>query len=348
MLIYTMILATSVFVTWLLIKYSDKIGILDIPNERSQHKTPIPRTGGWAILIATVVGIFIYDIKSISHNYGLSISILLIVVLGFVDDKYGVTYRTKFIFISIATIFAFYNGYQIKSLGIFYEYEISLGYLALPFTVFAVVGFTNASNLMDGLDGLAAQINIIILASFAYLGYLIGDSIILNLSGFLITALIGFWFFNRYPAKIFQGDLGALTIGFIISLLAIRLIGFVNPTSILLLTFVPLSDTIIVMFRRFRVGKSPFTPDKTHLHHIVLKIKYKNVSRSVNLLSIIQIVFTLVGIKRINDDQLITLLIFILSIYIFYQLFTATLIFRREKISTQRKKLFFEEKDDEN
>ncbi|KAB7881993.1 hypothetical protein GA417_13805, partial [Poseidonibacter ostreae] len=150
-------------------------------------------------------------------------------------------------------------------------------YFVLPFTMFALAGFTNALNLIDGLDGLAGSVSIIILSTFLYIGYINQDQLIIILTSTTITALCAFMLFNWNPASIFMGDSGSLFLGFIISLVAVISIQYIHPITILYLAAIPILDTIVVSIRRIRKGLYPFSPDKTHIHHILLNFFGKTV-----------------------------------------------------------------------
>ena len=137
---------------------------------------------------------------------------------------------------------------------------------------------------------------------------------------FLILTIIGFLIFNWYPSKIFMGDSGSLSIGFLIvvfSTYAIKM-HYLTPISILLLAGVPIIDTLIVFIRRIKRGQNPFNPDKTHMHHIILKQQHNDVRKTVLVLGLLQVFFTYLGLGfKLRDDSLI-LFLFILVVTIFY------------------------------
>ncbi len=196
--------------------------------------------------------------------------------------------------------------------------------------MFALAGFTNALNLIDGIDGLSSSVSIVILSFFTFIGFEFQDHILIALSLFTIASLVGFLFLNWYPAKIFMGDSGSLSIGFIISILAVLSLEYIHPIVILYLAAIPILDTLIVMIRRIRRGKSPLKPDKTHLHHILVKFFEMNVRKTVLFFVILQLIFSSIGymlIGFINQDSnsltpFLATVGFALMFVLFYMIFT--------------------------
>ena len=187
---------STVLLTIGIIKLAPKIGMVDIPNIRSSHSKPTPRGGGIAIIISILIGLFLLD-KEVLYQYKyLFLAISIVTSVGVFDDIISTKPKVKLLVISLATTIIFFNDFYVSSLGEWLGFTFHLGYFSLPFTVFAVVGFTNSLNLVDGLDGLATKISIVILSFFAYLGYLYNDAFIVNLSIITISALIAFLFFK--------------------------------------------------------------------------------------------------------------------------------------------------------
>lgn len=278
-----------------LIKFSLFLGLQDIPNDRSIHSQIIPRGAGIGFCLSFFLTFVIFEFSFFLKYYFLFFSIFLVFLIGILDDYKEATPKAKFYIIFISCIILFYNDIYISSLGTYWGVNISLGYLALPFTMFAVAGFTNALNLIDGLDGLAASLSIIILSTFSFIGYTFNDNLIFIISIVLVFSLISFLFFNWQPAKIFMGDSGSLMLGFTISIVAIMSLKYIHPIVIIYLTAIPIIDTVVVMIRRIRRGQSPFKPDKTHIHHILYVFLAKNTLKTVVFLSLIQLMFCFFG-----------------------------------------------------
>jgi UDP-GlcNAc:undecaprenyl-phosphate GlcNAc-1-phosphate transferase len=319
---------TSFLLSFIFIKlikdYATYFNLVDIPNQRSSHQVVTPRGAGIGIFLSVfIVAPFFYT--SIFQSYLLAFgAILMIFSMGIWDDINEIEPKTKFIIITSATALLSLNDIRIDILGTYLGTKITLGYFAFPFTLIAVVSFTNAFNLIDGLDGLSGGIAIIIFSSLAYIGYNHSDIFIFVLSISTISALFAFLIFNWNPASIFMGDSGSLMIGFLISLLSIKAITYIHPVSILYLSALPIFDTIVVFIRRIKDGNSPFKADKSHIHHILLKVFNGNVKKTVLSLLLMQLLFTLLGIFIFSNMEygLSGLIIFISIASIFYKIFT--------------------------
>lgn len=289
----TVFILSTIFV-YILIKNALKLGILDKPRDRSIHKKAIPRSGGIGFILAIFITFILFHSNVFLQNIYMFISILLIYIVGMYDDFKGVRPWMKFFTILIASIVLYLNNIYIDSLGSYFGLDMSLGIFALPFTIFAISGFTNALNLIDGLDGLASGISLIILATFAYVGLVFNDDFIFLLSLVTSFALLGFILFNWNPASIFMGDSGSLTLGFIISIIAILSLKYIHPVVILYFTAIPLIDTLVVMIRRIKMQISPFEADKTHIHHILYKF-FGSTKKTVIFLMMTQAIFCFLG-----------------------------------------------------
>ncbi len=332
------LLLTMLFVS-LVIKFSAKIGMLDIPNDRSSHVAPTPRGAGVAMYLAYTIVLLLFHPNFMFEYLGFFLALFLIFAVGVYDDNRGVSPKLKFITIIVASLLLFFiNDFQIGTLGTWFGYEIGLPWLiALPITIFALVGFTNALNLLDGLDGLAGSVSLVIFVSFAYIGYIYGDSFIATVSLIMVFSLVGFLFFNWNPASIFMGDSGSLVLGFSIAAVAVKAVDHISVTAVLLLTALPIIDTLVVMTRRMQRGLSPFNPDKTHIHHKMLTWR-GSVDYSVLILITIQIVFSFIGLLfREQGDENIVFLLF-LMIYLFFNFLDERKLVRDRLFITKMKK----------
>lgn len=240
------------------------------------------------------------------------------------DDVKPLSSRKKLLITFLCSGVLFFLGFDIQKFGYFLGFEIILpSWISFIFFCFACAGFVNALNLVDGLDGLASLISLVILISFAYLGFKLQDHFLLYMSASLICAILGFLGFNWHPAKIFMGDSGSLTLGFIIVILSVYAIkqNYVTAVSVLLLTAIPILDTLIVMVRRIANKQSPFKADQTHIHHIVLKQQNKHVVRTVILMGIWQMLFTYIGLGfKVRDDLYIFILFMLCFVFVYFSL----------------------------
>lgn len=338
-LIFTF-LSTLLFIK-LLIKNALFLGLADIPNERSMHTKITPRGAGIGFGFSFFITILIFDFSLFIEYWLLFLGIFLVFLVGILDDHKNASPKAKFYAIFIATFLLYLEDISIYSLGYFFGFELSLWYFALPFTMFALAGFTNALNLIDGLDGLAASITIIILSSFLYIGYVNNDELIIMLCTITIISLLAFLVLNWHPAKIFMGDSGSLFLGFIISIVSCLSLEYIHPIAIFYLTAIPIVDTLVVMVRRIRKGKSPFNPDKTHIHHILLGFFSRKVKKTVLFISLMQILFSLVGLMLAHSSQelgkgpvsSVALIAFVGITVLFYIIFTGM---KRRQILIQK------------
>lgn len=291
----------------------------------------------FAIILADLL---FYTSETFSHIWSL-FGVFLVFVIGFLDDHRDSSPKTKFITIFIAVLFFYQDGIVIDSLGTIFGINLPLGWLAIPFTMFAVAGFTNALNLSDGLDGLAGSLSFVVLSVLCYIGFQNNDGFIVSLSASFMAAIAAFLIFNWNPAKIFMGDSGSLTLGAVIALLSIKALDYIQPTAILFLAALPIKDTIIVMIRRKLNGSSMFSADKTHIHHVMLKFFNGNIKKTVVLLALLQLFYSLIALSFIENDykQRYILTLFILSLTISYILLDTMLNCQNNPLNCHRKKL---------
>jgi UDP-GlcNAc:undecaprenyl-phosphate GlcNAc-1-phosphate transferase len=270
-------LSTALIMVPFLRKWALTTGTVDVPDVRKVHTTAVPRLGGIAIFIAFLFSLLVYaDLAPAGR--GLLAGALIIFVTGFIDDLHGITPRRKFLGeISGCLVTMVVGKLYITDLGNLFGFGvITLPlWLAIPFTLFAVVGVINAVNLIDGLDGLAGGVSVIAAAAFFILAWHAGNPSAMLLCAALLGAILGFLKYNYYPARIFMGDAGSLVVGFVLGFLAVMLTrgsGAVSPVALALVLGVPIIDTIWVMSSRLLKRQSPFSPDMTHVHHKFLNL----------------------------------------------------------------------------
>ncbi len=333
------IFITSFLSIYLLIHYSKKLGLVDVPNERSMHKKVTPRGAGIAFVLSVFLVVLFFDFEHFKIYYYIYLAIGIVFIAGAWDDLKSISPKIKFIFMFLSSLLLYVNDFAIYSLGTYFGYEIILpAWLIFPFTFFAIAGYTNALNLMDGLDGLAASIAIVMLVTFLAIGIEHGDELLISLSSFFIVTLLAFLLFNWNPAKIFMGDSGSLSLGIVIAILTIHAIKYITPASALFVIALPLLDTFIVMTRRIQRHQSPFKADKNHMHHFLVNFK-GDVRYSVIILVLMQIIFSIIGYQLSQSNEFLSLILFMLLFYIYLNLFDQRLKRRTkyDKIETNIK-----------
>ncbi|MBQ9428981.1 MAG: undecaprenyl/decaprenyl-phosphate alpha-N-acetylglucosaminyl 1-phosphate transferase [Clostridia bacterium] len=259
--------------------FAIKIKAIDVPTDgRRMHDHPVPRIGGLAIFIAfAVVSVGFYRIDRTLATILIGGGTL--VVVGILDDIYRLNAFVKLAAQIVAALFAVSQGATIDFIGIGGKY-IPFGAWSVPLTVLWIVGLTNAVNFIDGLDGLACGISTISSLSLLLVMLLSGSASVPHcmVTAILAGACLGFLPFNANPAKIFMGDTGALFLGYTLSILSVvgvfktnMVLAFFIPFSIFAL---PLADTAFAVVRRLAHGKSPFSPDRGHLHHRLMDMGF--------------------------------------------------------------------------
>lgn len=274
---FFMAMLLAFLVTPFVMKLAWKIGAVDVPGDaRRVHKKPMPRLGGLAIYIAFIMaGLITLPLKSPSVK-GILLGSTIIVIIGILDDIYDLPAKVKLVGqIAAAGILVLF-GTKVNLITNPLGGMFVLGKLAIPATLFWVVGITNTLNFIDGLDGLAAGV-----AAIAAFTMMLVNLSLEQASGTLVMALlagaaIGFLPYNFNPAKIFMGDTGAMFLGFVLAAQAIE--GAVKSATAMALIIpilalgLPIFDTAYAILRRFVNGKPLMQADKGHVHHRLLDI----------------------------------------------------------------------------
>jgi len=272
----------SYLLTPVIIKFSTRYKIGSCINHRTIHKKFIPSLGGLSIFAGFFIGAgLVYFLFNNSvhvfngHFFGLLAGSSFILGIGLYDDLKGANCYQKFFFQIVAAIAAYYFGFRIEYITNIFGSPISLGIFSLPVTVLWIAGISNAINLMDGLDGLAAGISIIISATLLCIAYELGNLAIVLITLPFIGALLGFIRHNMNPARVFMGDTGSLFLGFILACISIKG-SLQSPATVItvipiIVLGIPLLDTFLAIARRLMLGTHPFQADKDHIHHRLLK-----------------------------------------------------------------------------
>ncbi|MFE1645545.1 MraY family glycosyltransferase [Microbacterium sp. P01] len=304
--------AITLALAWTVWRLSMQYKLYPGVRERDVHKTPTPRLGG----IAMFLGVTAAFVVSSQHPYfsifwedpktviAILIATFIIVVVGVADDLWDLDWMIKLGAQFLAAgIIAWFGELQIYSLPIG-GLTVGSGWVSFTLTVFSIVIVMNAVNFIDGLDGLVAGVCLIANGIFFAYSYLlvrdIGSSTYFNLASFMAAAMIGacigFLPMNWSPARLFMGDSGALMLGLLMACSAIAVTGLLTPAmmdpeqfgrSQLLGAFIPILLPIVVVLlplldfglaviRRLRAGKSPFSPDRKHLHHRMLDMGHSD------------------------------------------------------------------------
>jgi UDP-GlcNAc:undecaprenyl-phosphate GlcNAc-1-phosphate transferase len=267
-------LVISLVTTPMVIKLANKLNVVDHPDSRRVHTKPTPRLGGLAIFVAFMISIF-YALQFMEIPYGILVGAFIIVLTGFIDDKFQIRPWQKLFGQSLATAIVLIDGLQINSISMpFTEMIIPVSiWVALPVSFIWIIGITNAVNLIDGLDGLAGGVSAIAATSILAMALITGNVAIALMSLALIGSIIGFLFFNFNPAKIFMGDTGSMLLGFLLAVFSVityKQVTFVTLIIPIMTLAVPIVDTLIAIVRRKLNHQPIMNADKNHLHHKLL------------------------------------------------------------------------------
>lgn len=257
-----------------------KIGLVDYPGGRKQHEGDIPLVGGMAIFIGMVAGL-VYSNTTIPHFHAFVTVASLLFIVGLVDDFLDIPAIVKLLAQITAALIMIYAGdLRIDGLAnLFFEGSFYLGIFSVPVTILAIVGYINAINMTDGVDGLAGSLTLTTILALMTAAYLAGYAQDFTYLGVFSACIVVFLIFNaRHPlrkkAGVFLGDAGSLICGFIVTWFVIHL-ATVKPRAIeaataLWFIAIPFIDLIAVMLKRALRGKSPFAADREHFHHLLL------------------------------------------------------------------------------
>ena len=290
-------------------RLAHRIGAIDVPKDaRRMHKKPIPRLGGLAIYISVVIVSLVLGQWNM-QNFTILIGSAIIVVLGIFDDRNALSAKFKFgiqlIAAAIPVVFGNLRIELITNPNLF-SGELYVKFGALAITIIWIVAITNAVNLIDGLDGLAVGVSAIACMTMLAVSLLIGEVPIAILLAVLAGACVGFMPFNLNPASIFMGDTGSTFLGFMLATLSIQgmfkvyaIISFAVPFLILGL---PIFDTAFAFTRRILSGRSPFSPDRGHVHHRLIDMGF-NQKQTVAILYIISTVLGLLAVVLTTSGE---------------------------------------------
>jgi UDP-GlcNAc:undecaprenyl-phosphate GlcNAc-1-phosphate transferase len=265
---------TSVYLlTPLVGKLALKIGAVDVPGDRKVHQKVMPRLGGLGIYLSFIV-IMLLTQEMSRPLVGLLLGGTCITLLGVCDDIFNLPARVKLAGQILAALLVVAFGVRVEFLTNPFHNMIVLGHLAIPVTIFWIVGVTNALNLIDGLDGLAAGTVVISALTLAASAWLEGHVFIVFWTLLLASCVLGFLPHNFHPARIFMGDNGSMFLGFNLAVLSILGLGKgVTAISLfipVLIVGTPLLDTVLAVARRLVNHRPLFQADKQHLHHCLL------------------------------------------------------------------------------
>lgn len=288
------------------------VGLVDRPGGRKKHLGEVPLTGGISIFFGLAICVFFEIIPSSVFTRLLVVGSGLMVFVGALDDRLNISAAPRlFAQAMIALIFVYGLEIKINDLGCFGDSCVELpGSIGALMSMIAVIAVINAFNMFDGIDGLVGTLATIGFAGLAIVSYIAGFAEILSICVSLIASIFAFLIFNIYGSverksfsKAFMGDAGSMFLGLILAVLLLDVTSKseavnVNTPAVLWFVLLPLTDMATTIYRRVKAGRSPLSPDRTHVHHILSRAglsKYQ----VLFFLSLVQLMLVVVGIVSV-------------------------------------------------
>ncbi len=253
------------------------LGMIDLPDERKVHTTPVPRIGGWGIAAGCIIPlVLIHELSPLLVSFVIGVGTLFL--FGLWDDARQIGHWPKFLGQIIATgVVVFYGELYVTRVP-FFEALTLAPLVGQLLTMVAMIGVINAINHSDGLDGLAGGETLLSMVALAFLGHLAGDSLVVDIALVTIGGTLGFLRFNTHPAQVFMGDSGSQVLGFALSFLVVLLTQRANQATSaalpLLLLGLPISDILAVLYLRASAGLNWFKATRNHVHHRLLDLGF--------------------------------------------------------------------------
>jgi UDP-GlcNAc:undecaprenyl-phosphate/decaprenyl-phosphate GlcNAc-1-phosphate transferase len=312
----------SFLIVPVIIKYSLRKNLVDIPGRRKIHKKVTPSMGGIAIFFGFSISTLIWiNFDNWFQIKFILVALFVIFFIGVRDDLVPLKPSLKLMGqIMSASLLIFLFDLRLRSFyGLFGIFDLP-EVVSYIITVFTIIIITNSFNLIDGLDGLAGTVAIIALLAFGLWFYLIGDNIFAILNFAMLGAIFAFLIFNWEPSEVFMGDTGALVIGMLLSIMIIHFIdlnynlpvntqykftGSVGTAACFII--IPLVDTSRIIILRLLKGQSPFKPDKSHIHHAIMRMGMTH-SQTTIILAITQLIFIglAIAFSDVSDRYLVS------------------------------------------
>lgn len=300
-----------------IISLAVKAGALDAPDARKVHKAPIPRLGGIGIYLAFMIAV-VFTVDMTTEMIGLLLGGTIIAAIGIIDDFKNLPARVKLLGQIMAAAVLVLFDVRIDFISDPFGDMIFLEYLAIPVTLFWVVGLTNTVNLIDGLDGLAAGVSTIACITILLVALQQSYLLIAVLTAALAGSALGFLQYNFNPAKIFMGDTGSMFLGYMLA--GISIIGAVKSAATIALIVpifalgLPILDTAFAIVRRYMGGVPIFKPDRGHLHHRLLDLGFTQ-KQAVLLMYVISAMLGLsaIALTEVSSGFAIVIIVIVMA-----------------------------------
>ncbi len=332
-------------------RHAPKLGIIDEPDHRKIHKTPVARIGGLGIIAGFFSGVLFFQLARaycgevcsvlVMPNPYLLTGAIAIAVAGLADDLRGLNFRQKLVVQCLVATYMILAGARLNL-----NFFIYPGYaeaISVPLTFFWIIGVTNAVNLIDGLDGLAGGVFMISLLAITVCIQVSGQALNLVLIFCITGAVLGFLFLNWHPAKIFMGDSGSLFLGYVIACYSLQATEGPSSFFVFLVPIfavgLPVFDTLLSMSRRLLKGHPMFYPDKDHIHHRIQRIFNFSQRKTVYALYGINICFGILAVLLRFTGNLMGFFVSVLGVA-----FLTFIVFRLQYLTPKNVKRFLKQR----
>jgi UDP-GlcNAc:undecaprenyl-phosphate GlcNAc-1-phosphate transferase len=316
----------SFIATPLLRKLAANIDFVDNPERRKLHATPMPMLGGLAIYFGLVSATVMTNTRMHTEMMGIISGATVVTLFGLWDDRYGMRPLVKLGGQALATLILITAGIQVTL--------FQAPALNVALTFLWVLGISNALNLLDNMDGLAAGITAVISGFFLVLAVVEGLGVVSTLAAAMLGACVGFLYYNFNPATLFMGDAGSLLVGYILAVLGIKLTFAGRPQDVtwmipIILLGLPIFDTTLVILSRLRHGRPVYQGGKDHTSHRLVSVFGMTPARAVMSLYLVSSVLGLLALMlRDSTPGQARLILVVLSV-----LFVAALFWMEYKFS---------------
>ena len=284
-----------------ILKVAKVKNIVDNPDARKLQRVPVPLLGGLTVVFGVLSGLMGFNMFGDFFDlFPVITAVIIILIVGFMDDTISLSPRVRFFVEIILVVYMIYTtGYQLNDFHGLWGLHTIPDYISVPLTIFACVGIINAINLIDGVDGYSSGYSIVSCVLFGIMFYHLDNVRMVVLAAIVTASLLPFFFHNVFGkySKMFIGDAGTLSLGIIFSVFVITVLSdSSSPVDIqsnlglipftLAVLCIPVFDTLRVMSARIIRGKSPFNPDKTHLHHLFIELGFSHIGTTLSIIGI--------------------------------------------------------------
>lgn len=306
----------------LMMRLAPRLQLLDRPDHRKVHLHPIPRVGGWGMVLGAITSILLW-LPLDRVTVGFTIGALILLLGGAADDRKSLRASIKLLIQGAAAIpVVVIAGLAVDTLPLFGELHLPAP-LAMTLTAVGLAACINATNTSDGLDGLAGGVTLLSLAGILYITFMTADRELLLITAATLGGLCGFLRYNTHPAAVFMGDSGSQFLGFAVGVLGLAVVqsAELSPWTLLLLLGLPPADLAIVAARRIMRGEPWFKADKSHLHHRLMDVGFSH-AQSVILIYALQASFIFFAVALQSSQHWKIVLVYLLHLIVIYGFLT--------------------------